>query len=397
MTRRPRQTLAIYSDTAGGLGGNEYCVGVAAAAASRAFDVDLYHHWSGVTNETWSALVGEDMSQVSLRHVARDTVPPHPFYGRDSLMRQWVGPLRSGRALSAGYDRFLQMGHLPPPVSHARRAAYYTQFPLFDFAHSWPFGREGGTTVADRMRRRLARMYWRRRFAGYARGFGNSAFTASWLRRRWEQEASVLYPPVSLPDHLSASPRRPTICIIGRFGRSIVDKHILEMVEAFVASDLPSRGMRMIVFGGLADSAADRQYLADVRARSEGFPVELRPNAATSDIRCTLAEAALFWHAAGLAVDPQLEPQGVEHFGIAVVEAMANGCVPVVIGVGGPAETVRHDVDGLQCRSLADMVDATRRVTSDSAMWARMSSSAARRARGFSHGRFAEGLLEALQ
>jgi hypothetical protein len=48
-----------------------------------------------------------------------------------------------------------------------------------------------------------------------------------------------------------------------------------------------------------------------------------------------LAEAKLFWHTTGLAVDELKRPEHAEHFGIATVKAMRAACVPVVIASGG--------------------------------------------------------------
>ena len=222
----------------------------------------------------------------------------------------------------------------------------------------------------------------------YRAAFGNSRFSVSWIAERWGQPAKVLYPPVAAApvENLQRSRR---ICAVGRFGRGLVDKCALEMVAAYVDSGLHREGVSFTVYGGLGPSEADRAYFEEVRRRSAGFRLELHsecghrrvaPGAVDRDrllARCRI----------GCRSDFE-EPERVEHFGISVVEAMGHGCVPVVIAAGGPLETVRDGVDGIHCRTLGDMVGATRRILSDSEQQRKLAASARERARQFSHERF---------
>jgi len=65
---------------------------------------------------------------------------------------------------------------------------------------------------------------------------------------------------------------------------------------------------------------------------------------------------AIYWHATGLGEDLDRFLDRAEHFGIMTFEAMAFGCVPIVIRAGGQPEIVeggRHgylfaDVDELK-------------------------------------------------
>jgi glycosyltransferase involved in cell wall biosynthesis len=71
------------------------------------------------------------------------------------------------------------------------------------------------------------------------------------------------------------------------------------------------------------------------------------------------AESAIYWHAAGLGEDENREPIKLEHFGITTVEAMAAGCVPVVIGKGGQTEIVQHGHNGFLWHSLRELIEFT--------------------------------------
>ena len=115
-----------------------------------------------------------------------------------------------------------------------------------------------------------------------------------------------------------------------------------------------------------------------------------------SQLSETLSRAKIFWHAAGLTVDEQAHPEHCEHFGISTVEAMAAGCVPVVIGKGGQAEVVRHGVDGYVCRSLDEMAHWTKTLIVDEQKLATMSASARTRAERFSEARSMSDLTQLL-
>lgn len=394
--RHRRERLAIYTDTIGGFGGGEYCAGVLAAAAAGDRDVCLLHHWQGVTQETWSRFVARDMSTVKLVTVPRPSPPMNPFVPGDAPgLGRWRAPFLSERHYSEGFDQFISIGHGPPPFNRAKIGAQYTHFPLFRPFETWPFGPSGGTGVKAVGRRMIARWYWKQRMQSYRAAFGNSRFTAAWIAERWDQPAKVLYPPVAAAP-IENLPRSRKICTVARFGRGLVDKCALEMVTAYLDSGLHREGVVLTVYGWVGSNEADREYLKEVRHRSAGFPIEIIPNANTDELRRGLSTSIVYWHAAGLGIDPAKEPERVEHFGISVVEAMGHGCVPVVIAAGGPLETVRDGIDGIHCRTLDDMVTATRRIFSDSGQQEKLAASARARARQFSLEAFTNGLLSSV-
>jgi glycosyltransferase involved in cell wall biosynthesis len=396
MRARRKGRLAIYSDTAGGFGGNEYCAGVLAAAASGDREVCLHHHWQGVTHEMWSRFVGSDMSRVTLVTVPRAGAPMHPFVeGHADGMERWRAPFVRERFYSEGFEQFISIGHGPPPFNRAKVGAHYTQFPLLRPFEMTPFGASDGAGMKARGRRVIARWYWNRRMHSYRAAFANSRFTASWIAARWRQRAEVVYPPVPAAP-VQDLQRSRKVCAVGRFGRGLVDKCALEMVAAYIECGLYRDGVSLALYGGLGPSEADRTYFEEVRRRSAGFPIEVIANADADELHRGLSTSMVYWHAAGLGIDPMVEPERVEHFGISLVEAMGHGCVPVVIAAGGPLETVRDGVDGIHCRTLGDMVLATRRILSDSEQQHRLAASARERARQFSHDAFTDALLSAV-
>jgi glycosyltransferase involved in cell wall biosynthesis len=65
------------------------------------------------------------------------------------------------------------------------------------------------------------------------------------------------------------------------------------------------------------------------------------------------------------------------------VEAMAAGAVPVVFAAAGPAEIVRHGVDGFHWKTLDELQSFTRQLMDDQELRLKMSSAAQSRAADF--------------
>jgi glycosyltransferase involved in cell wall biosynthesis len=70
------------------------------------------------------------------------------------------------------------------------------------------------------------------------------------------------------------------------------------------------------------------------------------------------------------------------------VEAMAAGCVPVVINKGGQSEIVEHEVSGFVWETLDELQYYTARLIDDDILRLQMSGAARKRAQIFSRERF---------
>jgi glycosyltransferase involved in cell wall biosynthesis len=236
--------------------------------------------------------------------------------------------------------------------------------------------------LATTLRQRLAPLPPRAYLDSYDRIVANSEFTRLWIGRRWGRDSSVLHPPVRMR---AGGEKEQVIVSVGRFfgehaGHS---KRQLEMVRAF--RQLIERGLhgwRLVLIGGC--DAAHRDYAMAVKREALGLPVEVRLNAPGEVLDDALARASIYWHAAGLGVDVERHPDGVEHFGIAPIEAMSAGAVPVVYGVGGPAEVVEHGVSGLHFRTLDELVERTYDLIGAPERLAVLRAAAVERARDFS-------------
>ena len=114
-----------------------------------------------------------------------------------------------------------------------------------------------------------------------------------------------------------------------------------------------------------------------MRRAAEGYPVEIHVNAPGAELRDALRRGlASTGTPPGLGEDAERHPDRLEHFGITTVEAMSAGAVPVVIGLAGQLETVRHGVDGFHFQTLGGLVASPGTLIDDPAASTGMSRSA---------------------
>ena len=145
---------------------------------------------------------------------------------------------------------------------------------------------------------------------------------------------------------------------------------------------------------GSVDGALGRRYLDHVRSLAAGYPVDIHADAPRQDLERQIGDAAIVWHASGWRRDASRDPGHFEHFGIGIVEAMSAGAVPVVLGIGGPDEIVRHGVDGLKW--IDGPEEATLSLGGNPALLRKMSANASERAAAFRPAAFDARVASAL-
>jgi glycosyltransferase involved in cell wall biosynthesis len=162
------------------------------------------------------------------------------------------------------------------------------------------------------------------------------------------------------------------------------------MVRIFgqMVSDGKLDGWSMTVLGGCEES--QRPYLGDRARRGEGLPIRVEANVPRSVVEHAMSTASIFWSATGLGEDEERAPWAQEHFGMTTAEAMAGGCVPVVIDRAGQREIVREGVHGFRWSTPAELTSKTLLVAGDAQLQERLSKAAVVRATEFSDGAFAE-------
>jgi glycosyltransferase involved in cell wall biosynthesis len=221
----------------------------------------------------------------------------------------------------------------------------------------------------------------------------NSEYTRGYISRFWGTDADLLFPPIQVQRLHPAAVREKAVITVGRFFSPGLGhaKRQLEMVEFFVRGvregTIPS-DWRMYVVGGMEES--QRNYVEQVRAAGAGFPVEVVANAPRTRVEDLLSTSSVFWSATGYGEDERKTPWASEHFGMTTVEAMAAGCVPVVIDRAGQKEIVRENVDGFRWTTPDELLALTAEVAGDDALRARLSAAAVTRAQEYSEDAFAE-------
>jgi glycosyltransferase involved in cell wall biosynthesis len=273
-------------------------------------------------------------------------------------------------------DLLVVTTHDVPPRSEAGRSVAMVQFPARDRRRLRD--RVAGAVGATRAPAALE---------SYDLFLCNSRFTRSHIAARLGVEATILPPPVDIPDEEPAGPRAREIVTVGRFFRGWHDKRHDVLIDA--AADLD--GAHLHAAGGLDPNdpgAAD--HLAALRARAEGLPVTFHVDAPRDELLGLYRRAALYWHAAGYGVDVRRHPERMEHFGITTVEAMAHGTVPLAFAGGGQREIVEDGRTGFLWTDPAELVAKSAELLADEDHRAAMGRAAREAARAYGRERFGE-------
>lgn len=225
-----------------------------------------------------------------------------------------------------------------------------------------------------------------------------SEFSREWMHEYWDKDGPILYPPVAVDD-FSPGEKAKVILSVGRFfGAGGHSKRHDTLIAAFkqMVTENPQEleGWELHVAGNRGTRPVDAAYYAGLERAAAGAPVVLHPDLPFAELQDLYARAAIYWHASGYGQDERRDPVKFEHFGITTVEAMAAGCVPVVINRGGQPELVTAGVDGALWETLDELMARTGEIIADRATRERLAARAVTSAERFSEERFRDRLLE---
>lgn len=388
--------IGIYNEPSGcSIGGAEYCVAVLAEALSSNHQVDLVHHRRSLTAEELAGRFSTNLNAVRLRYVADDhasTTATHNPLLRYKEAQTWHA------TLSEPYDVFINFTHGIPPFCHAPQGVLAVLFPTHKRPYFYSSQNERLSDKALRWKR-FRRLYfdweWKKRFETYQQKTAISRFTRTWTRRRWGIDCQVIYPPVD--DHFRVVDKKDIILSVGRFTTVRPMKSQLEMMLAYQRmKGVRAREWKYVSVGGLDNTPEHYAYFERVGQAAAESGATVLANVGRGELERMFEQAKIFWHASGYGENDSLYPELSEHFGIVTVEAMAAGCVPIVINKGGQAEIVEHGVSGFLWDTLEELHEYTGLLAGDEELRERMSQAARTRAAFFRRDKFVASFAQLL-
>ncbi|MGB9706538.1 MAG: glycosyltransferase family 4 protein [Microgenomates group bacterium] len=215
----------------------------------------------------------------------------------------------------------------------------------------------------------------------------NSRFTKKFIDKEYGVKSKVIYPPVAV-EEFKPSKKNNIILSVGRFSRLMQAKRQDVLVDTFGQMAENLSDWQLILAGG-TDVGKDKAFDA-LKKKARNLPVKIIENPSFSELKKLYAQAKIFWAATGFGVEENRKPEKVEHFGITTVEAMAAGCVPLVIAKGGQKEIVNHGVNGFLWQKKEELMKLTQQLIKDDQFLRKLSLEAIKKSKIFSRGRFCE-------
>lgn len=218
----------------------------------------------------------------------------------------------------------------------------------------------------------------------------NSLFTKINSQARWPLKDLVIYPPVAA-EKIPPLQKQKYILSVGRFFGYLKDKKHQFLIESFkdLIRDYGLKEWSLHLAGSLGEGDID--YLNKLRKEAEGFPVKFYPNINFPELVKLYGQASIYWHAMGYQEE---DPTKMEHFGIATVEAMAGGCIPVVIEKGGQVEIIGNSKAGYLWTTPKQMKELTVNIIKDEKLRKTMQHEAINRAQFFSSKKFEQEIIK---
>jgi len=222
----------------------------------------------------------------------------------------------------------------------------------------------------------------------------NSKFTSQFAINQFDDKCRVLYPPVDIEKFTPNISKENIILSVGRFDNILNSKKQDILIESFI--ELYGQGnisdWKLILTGGSLTSPDENTYLHHLKNIAKDYPIEFYPNPSFTEIKNLYEKSKIYWHAAGYNVNQQEHPENTEHFGMAPVESMAAGLVPLVVNKGGLNEIFEDRISGYLWDTPSELVSKTQTLIQDPKLLESLSSQAIIRCRLFSKETFVNNL-----
>jgi glycosyltransferase involved in cell wall biosynthesis len=211
----------------------------------------------------------------------------------------------------------------------------------------------------------------------------NSNYTAGWIKRYWQKNAVVLYPPCD--DMGPPAVKQNIILSVGRFfadNGSSHHKRQDELIKAFIKLD--KTDWELHIAGSVATDKDSARYFTSLENLAKSHDnIFIHPNMPFEELKKLRQQASIYWHAAGYGYDADLYPENQEHFGMVTAEAMSAGAIPVVYNSAGQLEVVKDGNDGFLWNTINELIEYSNKLIDDPKLRRKMEKNAVERAQDF--------------
>lgn len=194
--------------------------------------------------------------------------------------------------------------------------------------------------------------------------FANSKYTADYISKWVGKKAEVVYPYIDESIFKQYSPikkKKKVILSVGRFFKHLHAKNQHVIIDAFnklQKNYAEFSDFQLVLIGSVKKE--DEDYFAEIREKAKGnSAIKIIKNAPYSQLLESYKTSLFYWHAAGVRADLSSQPEGTEHLGMSVIEAMASGCITFAHNSGGPKETIKSGKTGFLYNSVDELIEMT--------------------------------------
>lgn len=273
-----------------------------------------------------------------------------------------------------GYDLCFWVSDGSIPILKARKNFLHFQV---------PFHHISGNNLLNKMK-----------FIRIDRIICNSLFTKKFIDHEYGVESIVVYPPVPV-NRIKPKRKENVILSVSRFSQLKQSKHQDVLIKVFKKMvDHGLKDWKLILAGGVEVGVGD--YIEKLERLTEGYPIEIIKSPDFKTIVDMYGKAKIFWSASGFGEDEEKNPENVEHFGIAVVEAMAGGAIPVVFNAGGHKEIVEDGLSGFLWTSETEFRKKTKSIINGKIHYSALRKNSIFRSQKFSYEKFKEETIRLL-
>jgi len=247
----------------------------------------------------------------------------------------------------------------------------YIHYPIVIYA-------EEAKSLHWRLYNSIVRLY-ARRFSSTPAGrvLANSTWTASMVFRAHHVVPDVVYPPVDVERFLKVSQKGEREKLVVTTSRFTAEKRLERIIDVVSAM----RDYTFVIMGSTYAYSKGIVEMLERKARERGLDnVVIEPDASMEKQAEYYSRARYYLH-----------PEFPEHFGIAVVEAIAAGVVPIVYRDGGAWHDVVSRVsDLLGYTSIAEAPSIVRALDGNPALYEELRFRSVEVAKQFTYDKFKE-------